>query len=171
MRALDRLGTVRVALTVLTAITGLYFALVAFGNITDYATNEQFVKHVLAMDTTFNDPNVMWRSITNQTVVAIAYAAIIVWETLTALVLIGSFIAWFGRTTKTARSLCVLGWVMAIALFGGGFIVIGGEWFQMWESSKWNGLQPALQNFLIASVGLILAAVFTAKPQEEQVEV
>jgi predicted small integral membrane protein len=39
-------------------------------------------------------------------------------------------------------------------LFGGGSIAIGGEWFQMWQSSRWE--QPTVTDFLIESVGLIL---------------
>ncbi len=39
---------------------------------------------------------------------------------------------------------------MWVLLFGVGFLAIGGEWVRMWQSEKWNGLQPALQNFLIA---------------------
>ena len=46
---------------------------------------------------------------------------------------------------------------MWVLLFGVGFLAIGGEWFQMWQSEKWNGLQPALQNFLIATVALVVA--------------
>ena len=45
---------------------------------------------------------------------------------------------------------------MWILLFGVGFLAIGGEWFEMWQSQQWNGLQPATFNFLIASAGLIL---------------
>jgi len=33
------------------------------------------------------------------------------------------------------------------------FLAIGGEWFLMWQSAKWNGQQPAFQNFVV--VGLI----------------
>lgn len=29
-----------------------------------------------------------------------------------------------------------------------GFMVIGGEWFQMWQSSQWNGQQPAFRFYL-----------------------
>jgi Predicted small integral membrane protein (DUF2165) len=46
---------------------------------------------------------------------------------------------------------------MVLLLFAGGFIAIGGEWFVMWQSSDWNGLDPALQNVIIAGVALILA--------------
>jgi predicted small integral membrane protein len=31
---------------------------------------------------------------------------------------------------------------MALLLFPGGFIAIGGEYLQMWQSEDWNGLDP-----------------------------
>ncbi len=160
MRLLGRVGSPRAAITVLTAITGVYMALVVLGNVTDYETNHAFVQHVLAMDTTFQSPNTMYRAITNQTVVTIAYVSIIAWEALTAAVLLTALLAWIrGRTT--ARTLSAAGWVMQILLFGGGFIAIGGEWFQMWQSQTWNGLTPAFQNFTIAAIGLILTYAST----------
>ena len=35
-----------------------------------------------------------------------------------------------------------------------GFIVVGGEWFQMWQSQIWNGQEAAFR--FIASLGLFL---------------
>ena len=43
------------ASTLLVGTVALYMALVAFSNITDFGTNQQFVRHVFAMDTTFKD--------------------------------------------------------------------------------------------------------------------
>ncbi|WP_410591210.1 DUF2165 family protein [Amycolatopsis sp. lyj-23] len=86
------------------------------------------------------------------------------------LVLIAAFVAWL-RGSAAARRLSTLGWVMWVLLFGVGFIAIGGEWFQMWQSAKWNGLQPALQNFLIATVALVVAhlpAKEAAKPATQE---
>lgn len=40
------------ATAVLVALNGLYMALAAFGDITDFGTNQAFVRHVLAIDTT-----------------------------------------------------------------------------------------------------------------------
>lgn len=155
MRLLGRVGSPQAVAAVLTAITGAYMALVAFGNITDYETNHAFVQHVFAMDTTFQSPNTMYRAITNQTVVTVAYVLIIAWEVVTAAVLLTALVAWL-RGRPAARGLSTAGWLMQVLLFGGGFIVVGGEWFLMWQSKDWNGLSAAFQNFVIASVGLIV---------------
>lgn len=166
MRILARLGTIRAVVAALAGITGLQMLFIAFTNITDYGTNQAFVIHVLAMDTTFKSPNTMWRAITSTGLANAAYIAIIAWETIAAVVLITAFVAWLRGRTTGARRLSIIGWLMWVLLFGLGFIVIGGEWFEMWESSKWNGLQPALQNLIIASVALILTALVERKPVE-----
>ena len=43
-----------------------------------------------------------------------------------------------------------------VLLFFGGFITIGGEWFQMWKSATWNGLAPAFRNSVLALFGIVL---------------
>ncbi|MGW1279240.1 DUF2165 domain-containing protein [Streptomyces tsukubensis] len=163
-RVLDRilaLGTLPVAAAVLTAVVAGYMALVAFGNITDFGTNREFVRHVLAMDTTFRDEDVMWRAVESRTVADIAYVAIIVWETLAAAVLLVAVGLWAGalrrgRDPERARRATTLGLIMVLLLFGLGFIVIGGEWFQMWQSADWNGLEPAGRNVMVAAFVLIV---------------
>jgi predicted small integral membrane protein len=157
-----RLGTLPVAVAVLTLITAAYYLLVAIGNITDFGTNQQFVIHVFEMDTTFDDPDVMWRAVDSSAIQNLAYLLIIAWEVLIAAVLIWAFVAWVGalragRGYERPRRLSTLGWVMILVLFAGGFIVIGGEWFQMWQSQDWNGLDAALQNVVIAGLALIIA--------------
>jgi predicted small integral membrane protein len=157
-----RLGTLPVVTAVFTLITAGYYLLVAIGNITDFGTNQQFVQHVFEMDTTFNDEDVMWRAVGSGVLQNIAYLLIIAWEVLIAAVLIWALVAWVGalragRGYDRPRRLSTLGWTMILLLFAGGFIVIGGEWFQMWQSEDWNGLDPALQNVVVAGLALILA--------------
>jgi predicted small integral membrane protein len=36
-----------------------------------------------------------------------------------------------------------------------GFMVIGGEWFQMWQSSQWNGQEAAFRFYLTILAVLI----------------
>ncbi|MEU6374382.1 DUF2165 domain-containing protein [Streptomyces sp. NPDC046909] len=142
--------------TLLTATVALYMALVAFGNITDFGTNQAFVQHVLAMDTTFKDDDLMWRAITSKGLQNTAYVAIIVWETLAALVLIYGTWLWSRRSDDSARRFSTYGLLMVMLLFGAGFIAIGGEWFSMWQSADWNGLDAALRVFLLSGVVLLV---------------
>ncbi|MCD9880528.1 DUF2165 domain-containing protein [Streptomyces guryensis] len=143
--------------TLLTASVALYIALVAFGNITDFGTNQAFVQHVLAMDTTFKDDDLMWRAVTSKGLQNAAYVAIIVWETLAALVLIYGTWLWARRDYARARSISTYGLLMLLLLFGAGFIAIGGEWFSMWQSKTWNGLEAATR--VIVFTGVVLLVV------------
>ncbi|WNM35898.1 DUF2165 domain-containing protein [Streptomyces sp. Li-HN-5-11] len=142
--------------TLLTATVALYITLVAFGNITDFGTNQQFVRHVLAMDTTFKDDDLMWRAVTSKGLQDAAYVAIIVWETAAALVLIAGTWFWVRRDHRRARATTTYGLLMLMLLFGAGFIAIGGEWFAMWQSKSWNGLDAALRVFLLSGVALVV---------------
>ncbi|MFG2354426.1 DUF2165 domain-containing protein [Streptomyces sp. NPDC048521] len=148
----------RLAAGVLTGILALYIALVALGNITDFGTNQQFVRHVLAMDTTFEDDDLMWRAVTSTGLQDTAYVLIIVWETVAALVLIWGTWLWARRDHDhdRARRWSTYGLLMLLLLFGAGFIAIGGEWFAMWQSKTWNGLDAATRVFLLSGVALIV---------------
>ena len=61
-----------------------------------------------------------------------------------------------GTARPRARLASTIGLLMILALFFGGFIVIGGEWFQMWRSTAWNGLDPAFRNSVLALLTLVL---------------
>ncbi|WP_413758521.1 DUF2165 domain-containing protein [Streptomyces sp. MMBL 11-3] len=142
--------------TLLTGTVALYITLVAFGNITDFGTNQQFVQHVLAMDTTFKDEDLMWRAVESEALQNTAYVAIIVWETVAALVLILGTVQWVRRDHVRARRTSTAGLLMLMLLFGAGFLAIGGEWFAMWQSEDWNGLDAAMRVFLLSGVVLIV---------------
>ncbi len=45
---------------------------------------------------------------------------------------------------------------MVLLLFGLGFFAIGGEWFAMWQSSDWNGLDAAARNVMLAAFALVV---------------
>ncbi len=149
------LGSPRAAAAVLTGTNALYLLLVVFGNVTDFATNQQFVQHVLAMDTTFRDQDLMWRAVTSPGLQNAAYVAIIAWEALSALVLTAGTFAWWLRP-GAARRLSTLGLLLMLLLFGAGFIGIGGEWFAMWQSKAWNGLDAAIRNVTLAGLALVV---------------
>jgi len=149
-------SALHLASTLLTATVALYMVLVAFGNITDFGTNQQFVRHVLAMDTTFKDDDLMWRAVTSKGLQDAAYVAIIVWETVAALVLVYGTWLHARRDDLRARRFATYGLLMVLLLFGAGFMAIGGEWFSMWQSEDWNGLDAALRVFVLGGVALIV---------------
>jgi predicted small integral membrane protein len=155
------------AAALLTGTVALYMTLVAVGNIIDFGTNQAFVRHVLAMDTTFKDPDLMWRAVTSETLQDAAYVLVIVWESVAALVLLYGTWLWFRRDRSRARRVSTYGLLMVMLLFGAGFVGIGGEWFAMWQSDQWNGLEAATRVFTMSGIVLIVANLPTGATGEE----
>ena len=61
------------------------------------------------------------------------------------------------RTSPSPASCC------GFALWFFGFMVVGGEWFQMWQSQTWNGQEAAFR--FIGCIGLVL--IFLAQKDDE----
>jgi predicted small integral membrane protein len=45
---------------------------------------------------------------------------------------------------------------MVIILFGFGFIAVGGEWFLMWQSTTWNGIEAAFRYVTLAGLAMLV---------------
>ncbi|MFD0265032.1 DUF2165 domain-containing protein [Streptomyces sp. NPDC127106] len=167
-RRLGRAGP-ELAAAALTLTVAAVMALAAVGNLTDFGTNRQFVRHVLAMDTTFEDPDLMWRAIDSPAVHTTVYVLIIGWECAAAGVLLLAVAHWarglHRRDCARARALSTVGLVMVVLLFGLGFVAVGGEWFVMWQSADWNGLDAAHRNLMLAVSALLSMYVRPAGPR------
>jgi predicted small integral membrane protein len=150
----------------LVAAIASFFTLVAFGNLTDYGSNGEFVQHVLSMDTTFPDSDLHWRAITNQTVQTGCYWLIIATEIAAAAILwvggIRLLAALKGVGFDRAKRITAVGLTLGILLYTVGFIVIGGEWFAMWQSQTWNGQQKAFD--FVAMIGVVLIILLLPEP-------
>ncbi|HEX2842384.1 DUF2165 domain-containing protein [Hyphomicrobium sp.] len=155
---------VRLSKALLALLLGVFALLVGVDNVIDYGTNFAFVRHVLSMDTTFPGNTLMWRAITSEGVHHAAYAAIIASEIGVGLLCTaGAWRIFAGRDLpprefRSAKSLAIAGLVAGFALYFFGFLVVGGEWFQMWQSQTWNGQEAAFR--FAAMFGLVL--IFTA---------
>jgi predicted small integral membrane protein len=153
----------RTAKALLTALIGVFALLVGLDNIIDYGTNFEFVRHVLSMDTTFPGNKLMWRAITGEWVHHVAYWIIIAAELATgALCLAGATRLFAARTEprrhfNRAKALAIGGLAAGFTLFFFGFLAVGGEWFQMWQSQTWNGQEAAFR--FAACIGLVLIFV------------
>jgi predicted small integral membrane protein len=160
---------VRLAKTAMVASTAAFALLVSIDNVVDYPTNYEFVRHVLSMDTTAPGNGLMGHAITNPALWDAAYWMIIVAEALTGLVL-----AWAAlrrvanvrapaRLFNAAKDLVIVGVGVGFLLWFLGFMVVGGEWFAMWQSKAWNGQQAAFRFY----VTLLLVAILVNQPDRD----
>jgi len=139
----------RLVLLLVIAGNALFTALIAFGNISDYASNFEFVKHVLSMDTIFENSTIKYRAITHNGVHHMAYVFIIALEIAMAYLFLSSAVQLFAHLKhekdafNAAKKNAFIGVGLGISLWFIGFTVVGGEWFGMWQSSTWNGLETA----------------------------
>jgi len=133
------------------AALAAFALIVAYNNVVDYDSNYQFVRHVLSMDTIFPDSVLRSRAIDSETIWRVAYALIIATEALTGLLLALGAVMLFSRLRASANAFnhakrwAVAGLTLGFALWFFGFIVVGGEYFAMWQSNLWNGVEGAFR--------------------------
>ncbi len=157
----------RAAKILLVLCAGLLGLVSGFDNIFDYDTNFEVVRHVASMDTTNADAAMMARAIRSDTLHRLIYAGVIATElAYGALCLYGALRLFGARRDNSARfeaakDYAIGGLALGFALYFFGFMIIGGEWLQMWRSLDWNFQQPAFR--FIGCLGFIL--IFLAMPE------
>ena len=156
----------------LTGVVAALCLLIGYNNIVDYGSNMMFVQHVLSMDTTFPDNAVRTsRAVSDPRLQSNAYMIIILAELAIGLAcLAGTMKMMFAlnapaATFNKAKNIAVLGLSAGVAFLLMAFLVVGGEWFQMWQSQMWNGQEAAFR--LVASIGLILIFVSLKDTNED----
>ena len=159
---------VRVSKAVLVFAIALFCTILVLDNITDYDSNYQFVRHVLMMDSTFPGNHGMWRAVNSPLADTVFYIGIIAWESVTML------LCWWGgvRLLKSyradraqfaaAQNLAVIALTTSLLMWLVAFLDVGGEWFLMWQSQKWNGQEAAFRMFTI--VGMVFLIVVQREP-------
>lgn len=151
----------RILKIVMIGSLAVFALLVTWNNLVDYDSNYQFVSHVLRMDTTFPGDQLLNRQVTSPALWQAAYAAIILGEGLAGLLLACAAIALFRQRRSDAarfnhaKRLAHAGAALAFLVWFFGFMVIGGEWFQMWQSQAWNGQQAAFRIYMTILAVLI----------------
>lgn len=161
--------TTRYAKIAMTLALAAFALLTVFNNITDYHSNFNFVHHVLSMDTTFPDNAARYRAIDQPWAWHGAYWLIILGEALTAGLLgYGALKLWQARKTPSvvfaqAKRCTTIGLTVGFFVWFFGFMVVGGEWFLMWQSEIWNG-QDAAFRFYMALLGVL---IFLNQPDAE----
>lgn len=151
----------RLTKAALSATLAAFALLVAADNLLDYDANYASVQHVLSMDTTFPGSPLAWRAIRDPVWWQAGYALIITGEAATGLLFLVGGVQLLrhcrapAHRFEVAKAWCVAGAAAGLAVWVLGFLVIGGEWFQMWQSLHWNGQEAAFRFAMIILAVLI----------------
>ncbi len=160
---------VRLAKVAMTAALAAFAFIVTYDNIVDYGTNYEFVKHVLSMDTTFPGNTLMGRAITDPRLWALGYAGIIAAEGVVSILLaVATFSMLMALRAPAANFQRAKTWLVAGATAGFmvwffGFMVVGGEYFAMWQSKAWNGQEAAFRFYMT----LLAVLIFVNQKDDE----
>ena len=151
----------RIAKIVMVGSLALFAFVVTFDNLTDYDSNFEFVRHVLSMDTTFPGNALQYRRVTSPALWNSAYWLIIFGEGLTSLTLAAAAVALMRALRSDAdrfnrsKRFVLIGAMLGFLVWFFGFMVVGGEWFQMWQSHSWNGQEAAFR-FYLTILGVLI---------------
>ncbi|GLK82959.1 DUF2165 family protein [Ancylobacter defluvii] len=157
---------VRLTKSFMVAALAAFALLVAYNNVADWGANYAFVQHVLSMDTTFPGNPLTGRAVTDPALWRAAYVAIIAAEAGVGVVL-GSaalrMLLALRDEDRFARAKIgvVAGVGLGFALWFFGFMVVGGEYFQMWQSSTWNGQESAFRFYMT----MLAVVIFVSLPE------
>jgi predicted small integral membrane protein len=153
----------KVILVVFVGLTGLLFVA---GNIANWNAGLESVGYVLSMEGHEIYSSHIFPPVTKSAFVTIAFLLILAGESLVgALSLKGAWDLWSSRKESAdafnaSKTYAILGTGMAMVVWFGGFIVIGGVLFQMWQTKI--GAGSFHDAFIFAVMGgLVLSFVNT----------
>ncbi len=154
---------IRLVQITVAALAGIYLFLVGMNNILDYDVNFEFAKQVMGMKDLFESNDLdEWRGISQTWVIHLFYISIIILE------ISGGSLAIKGVTDliKNRRSetvifiqkkkLAILGILIGLILWAGVFLIVAGEWFQMWQSKVWNAQETAFDLSILFGVFMLI---------------
>jgi predicted small integral membrane protein len=161
--------TVRLLKLSMVFAVGVWALLIAADNLLDYESNWQFVRHVLSMDTVFPDNALKYRAITNPLLQTIGYWLIISTEwVMSAMCLAGTWTLFKARRSHESfargKPLAANGLGLIFLLYFAGFVMVGGEWFCMWQSQMWNGQAKA---FMFLSCAMLVLIVLLMREDDD----
>jgi predicted small integral membrane protein len=161
---------VRLSKLALVAGLAIFALMVTLNNVTDYGSNEAFVRHVLAMDSIFPESTLRWRAVTDPGLQTAAYWGIIATEGLPGFLFTIPAVQMAARLREPRVEFrASLRWVaagtgLAFLLWFVGFMVVGGEWFLMWQSSTWNGQEGAFRFYVTVLAAAVYVMLETDEP-------
>jgi predicted small integral membrane protein len=162
------LNILRICKIIICLSLAIFALLVCLNNVVDYDSNYAFVQHTLSMDTVFPNNTLKSRAILDSFVWSLAYRLIIFTEFLTGVLLLIGAIGLIKNihsplAFNRAKNWVYFGCLVGFLLWFFGFIVIGGEWFCMWQSEQWNGVESAFRFVVL----IMFTLLFITMPESE----
>jgi predicted small integral membrane protein len=156
------MNIVQLCQSLFVGLIGVFALLVAYNNLRDPASNLRLVEHVLSMDSVFPDTRLKDRAITSPLVHRAAFWLIVAAEFLTAaLCLTGAAILLRVHGSgadafHAAKGVAFAGLGLGFAVWFGGFMVIGGQWFASWQSKQWSGRESAFMFYSAIGIAFLV---------------
>ncbi len=140
---------------------GVFLGLAALNNIMMPQGGYNVIGAAMGMETTFQDPLVMWRAIKSPTLIWAAWAVIVGGEAVAAFFCLkGAWTLWLVRASDSEfnnnKSTALIGLTIAAVLYFVVFHAVAQEWFMMWQSKEVNVLPGAFRNFASAVLLILL---------------
>lgn len=142
---------------------GAFALLVTLNNLRDPQSNLRLVEHLLSMDSVFPDTRLKSRAIVSPLAHRIAFGLIVAVQGVTALLCLAGaaiLVRALGSGAvefHAAKSMAFAGLGLGFALWFGGFMVIGGQWFASWQSKQWSGRESAFM--IYSAIGIAFLAL------------
>ena len=158
---------IRLLKIVLVVFVGLQGWFYVAGNLANWEAGHAAVGYVLSMQGHEVYGTHIVPPVTHPALVTLAFLAIIAGEFLVgALSLAGAWQLWRARRADAAafneaKRFAILGAGMAVVVWFGGFIVIGGALFQMWETEVGSG---SFEGAFIYAASSALVLLFVNNP-------
>ncbi|WP_275949887.1 DUF2165 family protein [Pseudomonas glycinae] len=144
MRTYNTDQLIRYSKVCLMAYISFFGLLVMYSNLTDYASNYEYVGHILSMDTTQINENIRYRAIESPMMHHRIYWFIITMESIyTAYCLVGTYHLYRSINDSAAefheaKKYSITGLLIAIFIYYVCLQSIGVEWFDMDTSQAWS---------------------------------
>ena len=140
---------------------GVFLGLAALNNIMMPRGGYNVIGAAMGMETTFQDPLVMWRAVNSPALIWAAWVVIVGGEAVAAFFCVkGAWTLWLARASDTEfnnnKSTALVGLTIAAVLYFVVFHAIAQEWFMMWQSEEVNVLPGAFRNFASAVLLILL---------------
>ncbi|WP_064119431.1 DUF2165 family protein [Pseudomonas fluorescens] len=144
MNTLSTDKLIRYSKVILMAYISFFGLLVMIHNFTDYESNYTYVAHILSMDTTTANQNILYRAIESPLLHHRIYWFIITMEVIyTVLCMMGTYQLYrkvhaSADDFHEAKKLSIMGILVAIFIYYVCLQTVGVEWFDMDTSQTWN---------------------------------